>query len=34
MDEAESLRVNYNDFTVKDLIGKGYFGEVHVSAMR
>lgn len=31
MDETESLRVNYNDFTVKDLIGKGYFGEVHVS---
>lgn len=25
------MRVNINDFAVKDLIGKGYFGEVHVS---
>lgn len=31
MAETETLRVSYNDFTVKDLIGKGYFGEVHVS---
>lgn len=25
------MRVNINDFTVKCLIGKGYFGEVHLA---
>lgn len=29
--EAKSLRVNLNDFEIKTIIGKGYFGEVHVS---
>lgn len=29
--EAKKLRVNIADFTVKSLIGKGYFGEVHLA---
>lgn len=29
--ESKKLRVNINDFTVKSLIGKGYFGEVHLA---
>lgn len=29
--ETKKLRVNLNDFTVKSLIGKGYFGEVHLA---
>ncbi|XP_058832110.1 citron rho-interacting kinase [Topomyia yanbarensis] len=28
--ETRSMRVNVNDFDVKNLIGKGYFGEVHL----
>lgn len=32
--ETEKLRVNYSDFVIKDLIGKGYFGEVHVSNVK
>lgn len=29
--ETKKLRVNINDFTLKSLIGKGYFGEVHLA---
>lgn len=29
--ETKKLRVNINDFSVKCLIGKGYFGEVHLA---
>lgn len=29
--EANSLRVNIQDFSIKSLIGKGYFGDVHLS---
>ncbi|KAJ6628969.1 Citron Rho-interacting kinase [Pseudolycoriella hygida] len=29
--ETNNLRVNINDFQVKTLIGKGYFGEVHLA---
>lgn len=25
------MRVNINDFQIKDLIGKGYYGEVHLA---
>ncbi|XP_058458944.1 citron Rho-interacting kinase [Malaya genurostris] len=28
--ETRSMRVNVNDFDVKSLIGKGYYGEVHL----
>ncbi|XP_055624614.1 citron rho-interacting kinase [Toxorhynchites rutilus septentrionalis] len=28
--ETRTMRVNVNDFNVKNLIGKGYFGEVHL----
>lgn len=28
--ETNSLRVNIDDFYVKSMIGKGYFGEVHL----
>jgi hypothetical protein len=27
------MRVNISDFEVKDIIGRGHFGEVHVSSM-
>ncbi|XP_050337070.1 citron Rho-interacting kinase [Bactrocera neohumeralis] len=30
VEEAQSLRANADDFTVKTLIGKGYFGNVHL----
>lgn len=30
VEEAQSLRANVDDFTVKTLIGKGYFGNVHL----
>lgn len=30
--ETNSLRVNIDDFCVKSLIGKGYFGEVHLAS--
>lgn len=29
--ETNNLRVNINDFRVKTLIGKGYFGDVHLA---
>lgn len=29
--ETKKLRVNINDFSVRSLIGKGYFGEVHLA---
>lgn len=29
--ETNNLRVHINDFTVKGLIGKGYFGDVYVA---
>lgn len=31
MNQTKKLRVNINDFTIKDLIGKGYFGEVYLA---
>jgi citron Rho-interacting kinase len=31
INETKSLRVNVEDFQVKSLIGKGYFGDVYVS---
>lgn len=30
--EANTMRVNIDDFCIKNLIGKGYFGEVHLAA--
>lgn len=30
LDDVKKLRVNIDDFTVKKLISKGYFGEVHL----
>lgn len=30
MTETRKHRVNINDFNVKNLIGKGFFGEVHL----
>lgn len=30
INQTRTIRVNVNDFNVKNLIGKGYFGEVHV----
>lgn len=30
MDETRHLRVNVQDFNVRTLIGKGYFGNVHL----
>uniref|UniRef100_A0A1B0EWQ0 non-specific serine/threonine protein kinase n=1 Tax=Lutzomyia longipalpis TaxID=7200 RepID=A0A1B0EWQ0_LUTLO len=30
VEETKMLRVNAGDFTVKNLIGKGYFGDVHL----
>lgn len=32
MSETKSLRVNANDFTLKSLIGKGYFGDVYLAS--
>lgn len=32
--EANTLRVNIEDFSIKSLIGKGYFGEVHLASER
>lgn len=29
--ETKKLRVNINDFRIKDLIGKGHYGEVHLA---
>lgn len=29
--ETKKLRVNIDDFQIKDLIGKGYYGEVHLA---
>lgn len=29
--DTKKLRVNLNDFQIKDLIGKGYYGEVHLA---
>lgn len=29
--ETKRLRVNINDFQIKDLIGKGYYGDVHLA---
>lgn len=31
MHETKKLRVNINDFRIKDLIGKGHYGEVHLA---
>lgn len=31
MPETKKLRVNINDFQIKDLIGKGHYGEVHLA---
>lgn len=31
MSEVKRLRVNINDFTIKDLIGRGHFGEVFLA---
>lgn len=31
--ELKRLRVNIGDFEVKNVIGRGHFGEVHVSVM-
>lgn len=31
MDDVKKLRVNIDDFTTKTLIGKGFFGEVHLA---
>lgn len=30
--EANTLRVNIDDFCIKSLIGKGYFGDVHLAS--
>lgn len=30
VEETQQLRANADDFTVKTLIGKGYFGNVHL----
>ncbi|EAT36011.1 AAEL011879-PA [Aedes aegypti] len=30
INQTRTIRVNVNDFNVKNLIGKGYFGEVHL----
>ncbi|XP_062544159.1 citron rho-interacting kinase [Armigeres subalbatus] len=30
INQTRSIRVNVNDFNIKTLIGKGYFGEVHL----
>lgn len=29
--ETKEQRANINDFNIKDLIGKGFFGEVHLA---
>lgn len=29
--ETRKLRVNINDFTIKSIIGKGHFGDVHLA---
>ena len=34
INETEQLRVNAHDFVVKTLIGKGYFGNVHLVTER
>lgn len=34
MDETRRLRVNISDFSVRTLIGKGYFGNVHLVVER
>lgn len=31
MNETKKQRVNIDDFNIKDLIGKGFFGEVHLA---
>lgn len=31
LNSVRKLRVNIEDFTLKNLIGKGYFGEVHLA---
>lgn len=31
MGETKKLRANINDFDIKELIGKGFFGEVHLA---
>lgn len=31
MSETKKQRVNINDFEIKDLIGKGFFGEVNLA---
>lgn len=31
--EIKKLRVNISDFEVKNVIGRGHFGEVHVSVL-
>lgn len=31
MSETKKQRVNIDDFDIKDLIGKGFFGEVHLA---
>lgn len=31
MGEVKKMRVKVEDFTIKSLIGKGYFGEVHLA---
>lgn len=34
MEETNRLRVNIDDFSVRTLIGKGYFGNVHLVVER
>lgn len=31
VNQTKKLRVNINDFNIKDLIGNGYFGEVYLA---